>query len=194
MSVDWEAGRALTGSVDQTLKIWDLATGVCVQALEGHTGPVWAVSLEPGSGYNALSGSVDRHLMLWDLRGGVCSRAMLQHQRQVTAVSLDWSTFQAMSASVDRSIIFWDLEMGEPLSKFEEHSGTVSSLSVDWLGRRMCSGAGPGDNCVRLWNFGDEYCDKEIEGHTGPIWAICCEWELAHKAVQDMQGGSNPTE
>mmetsp|Transcript_26052 Transcript_26052/g.67849 ORF Transcript_26052/g.67849 Transcript_26052/m.67849 type:complete len:101 (+) Transcript_26052:2-304(+) len=93
-----------------------------------------------------------------------------------------------MSASVDRSIILWDLEMGEPIAKFEEHPGTVNCLSVDWLGRRMCSGAGPGDNCIRLWDFSDGCCEREMEGHDGAIWALCADWASAHKAVADAQG------
>ncbi len=72
------------GSTDKTLKLWDMATAKCLQTIEGHTGPVWAVSLDDDTGHGALSGSSDRHVMLWDLRAGVCSRAMLQHQRQVT--------------------------------------------------------------------------------------------------------------
>ncbi|CAK0819383.1 unnamed protein product [Prorocentrum cordatum] len=113
---------------------------------------------------------------------------MIHHSRQVTAVSVDWDTFQAMSASIDRTIILWDLEVGEPLSTYAGHSGSVCCLSVDWAGRRMASGAGPGDNRIRVWDFSDGYCASEVESHEGTVWAVDCDWAAAHKAVADAAG------
>ena len=57
--------RALSGSTDWTLKLWDLTTGAVLQTLERHRG-VTAVAVLP-DGQRALSASRDRTLRLWDL-------------------------------------------------------------------------------------------------------------------------------
>ena len=62
-------GRALSGSHDRTLRLWDLDSGACLRVLEGHTGAVATVALAGG---RALSGSWDHTLRLWDLDSGAC--------------------------------------------------------------------------------------------------------------------------
>ena len=58
--------RALSGSTDWTLKLWDLTTGAVLQTLERHRDRVTAVAVLP-DGQRALSASRDRTLRLWDL-------------------------------------------------------------------------------------------------------------------------------
>ena len=63
--------RALSGSADHTLRLWDLATGETLRTLEGHTRGVSAVAVL-ADGSRALSGSWDDTLRLWDLATGEC--------------------------------------------------------------------------------------------------------------------------
>ena len=56
--------RAITGSQDQTAKIWDAATGKEILTLKGHTREITTVSFSP-DGSSALTGSRDGTLMLW---------------------------------------------------------------------------------------------------------------------------------
>ena len=39
--VSADGSRLFSGSRDKTIKVWDVATGACVQTLEGHTGSVF---------------------------------------------------------------------------------------------------------------------------------------------------------
>ena len=48
--------HAVSGSLDNTLRLWDLTTGVCVREFKGHTDPVCSVTLTP-DGKHAVSGS-----------------------------------------------------------------------------------------------------------------------------------------
>ena len=58
--------RALSGSSDKTLKLWDLETGVCLHTLTGHTGSVETVAMT-SDGQRVLSGGEDKTLILWQL-------------------------------------------------------------------------------------------------------------------------------
>jgi hypothetical protein len=66
-----DGSRALSGSWDNTLRLWDLATGETLRTLEGHTSFVDAVAVL-ADGSRALSGSRDHTLRLWDLATGEC--------------------------------------------------------------------------------------------------------------------------
>ena len=58
--------RVLSGSGDETLRLWDVETGQQVRCLKGHTGCVNSVAFSP-DGKRALSGSADRTVRLWQL-------------------------------------------------------------------------------------------------------------------------------
>jgi WD40 repeat protein len=64
-----DGSRALSGSTDNTLRLWDLATGETLRILEGHTNYVGALAIGV-NGNRALSGSKDHTLRLWDLANG----------------------------------------------------------------------------------------------------------------------------
>ena len=60
---------AVTGSLDGTVRVWDLATGTPAGELAGHTGAVYAVACTvlPGGQPVAVTGSADRTVRVWDL-------------------------------------------------------------------------------------------------------------------------------
>ena len=58
-----DAQRVVSGSDDNTLKLWDLESGRCVQTLTGHSGTVDAVAVVDAQ--RVLSGSDDNTLKVW---------------------------------------------------------------------------------------------------------------------------------
>ena len=70
--------RVLSGSSDNTLKLWDAASGECLRTFSGHGNSVLscAFSLE---GDRVLSGSSDNTLKLWDAASGECLRTFSGH-------------------------------------------------------------------------------------------------------------------
>jgi WD40 repeat protein len=66
--------RALSGSGDKTLRVWDLEGDEPARVLKGHTGSVNAVA-RSGDGRRAVSGSEDKTLCVWDIESGRCLAA-----------------------------------------------------------------------------------------------------------------------
>ncbi|MDK3162392.1 hypothetical protein QPK87_38485 [Kamptonema cortianum] len=61
--------QAVSGSWDNTLKLWNLRTGEALATFSGHSDSVTAVAITP-DGTQAVSGYMDKTLKLWDLRTG----------------------------------------------------------------------------------------------------------------------------
>ena len=59
-----EGGRLASGSADDTIKIWDLATGACMATLEGHEDDVNSLAVLEGG--RLASGSEDQMIKIWD--------------------------------------------------------------------------------------------------------------------------------
>ena len=129
VSMTPDGHRAISGSDDRTLRVWDLESGICLNTLEGHSGTVTSVSLTP-DGRRAISGSDDHTLRVWNLESGCCVRTLEGHIRGVTSVSVVPDGRRAVSGSDDHTLRVWDLESGTCLRTIEGHRGSVSSMSI----------------------------------------------------------------
>ena len=142
--------RALSGSWDGTLRLWDLETGAELRRFEGRDDLVSNVTVL-ADGRHALSGSWDRTLRLWDLETGAELRRFQGHGDLVTSVTALADGRRALSGSDDRTLRLWDLETGAELRRFEGHDDWVTSLAVLADGRRALSGSK--DRTLRLWDL-----------------------------------------
>ena len=61
--------KVASGSYDETVKLWDVTSGECLQTLEGHSYIVNSVSFSP-DGTKVASGSYDETVKLWDVMSG----------------------------------------------------------------------------------------------------------------------------
>ena len=61
-----------SASADGTVRLWDLATGVALNTLEGHNQWVWSVDFST-DGRQLASAGADETIRLWDLTGSAVS-------------------------------------------------------------------------------------------------------------------------
>ena len=67
--------RAISGSDDDTVRLWDLQTGKELKRFDGHDDNVNSVVFSPAAN-TALSGSTDKTVRLWDLETGACLKSL----------------------------------------------------------------------------------------------------------------------
>uniref|UniRef100_A0ACD5GUC0 WD40 repeat domain-containing protein n=1 Tax=Desertifilum tharense IPPAS B-1220 TaxID=1781255 RepID=A0ACD5GUC0_9CYAN len=155
---DWVRAVAITpdgtqvvsGSGDNTLKLWNLQTGEALVTFSGHSGFVRAVAITP-DGTQAVSGSDDNTLKLWNLQTGEVLTTFSGHSSSVRAVAITPSGIQAVSGSWDNTLKLWDLQTGEALTTFSGHSGFVRAVAITLDGTQAVSGSD--DGTLKLWNL-----------------------------------------
>jgi WD40 repeat protein len=116
--LDWrpDGARLATGSLDQTGRIVDAASGAVLHTLEGHSRGVTDVHfLEAGR--TVVTASVDQSLRVWDADSGAPQRTLNNHTAPVGAMAvrpLTVETALPVAASVgdDRTVRFWQPTIG----------------------------------------------------------------------------------
>ncbi len=171
VAVSADGRRAVSGSYDRTVKVWDLQSGAELHSLAGHSGRVMSVAVS-ADGRRAVSGgydpgSWDQTVKVWDLESGTALHSLAGHSREVLAVAVSADGRRAVSAGPPPTVKVWDLENGAELHSLTGHGSTVDSVAVTGDGRRAVSGSR--DDTVRVWDLESYRCVSVLEGHTGDV-------------------------
>ena len=136
-------GRCLlTGSTDQTARLWDAREGRFLRALKGHSGEVTSVVFSP-DGRRVLTGSQDGTARLWDAETGEALRTF-PHGSRVATVAFSSDGKRILSGGegrggvLDGTARLWDAETGEPLRTL--HGSRVASVAFSRDGTRILTG------------------------------------------------------
>ncbi len=159
----------LSGSYDNTLKLWDAATGKELRTFSGHTGAVTSVTLS-SDGRTALSGSYDNTLKLWDTATGKELRTFTGHTGAVTSVALSADGSAALSGSYDKTVKLWDVISARVIRTFTGHTGAVTSVALSSDGRTALSGSF--DRTLKLWDIPRGVELRTFAGHTGGVNSV----------------------
>jgi WD40 repeat protein len=89
--------QVVSGSWDNTVRLWDAATGTALQTLEGHLSSVASVAFSP-DGKQVVSGSWDNIVRLWDAATGTALQRLEGLQLTVSG-----PTKRSLEAAEERS-------------------------------------------------------------------------------------------
>ena len=100
-----DSKRIVSGSYDQTIRVWDAETGeVVVGPLKGHTDWVTSVAFSQDSKH-IVSGSHDKTIQVWDAETGeVVVGPLKGHTDRVTSVTFSQDSKRIVSGSYDQTI------------------------------------------------------------------------------------------
>lgn len=89
----------LTGSLDNTIRLWHVPTRRTIRTFFGHVEGVWALAVDS---LRVVSGAEDKMVKVWDPRSGACERTFTGHTGPVTCVGL--SDCRLVSGSEDSEV------------------------------------------------------------------------------------------
>nr|VFK14709.1 MAG: WD domain-containing protein, G-beta repeat-containing protein [Candidatus Kentron sp. LFY] len=164
-------GRRLLsgGSHDNTLKLWDVASGEEIRTFRGHSDKVNSVAFSP-DGRTVLSGSHDRTLKRWDVASGEEMRTFRGHDQGVSSVAFSPDGRTVLSGSWDNTLKLWDVASGEEMRTFRGHDQGIWSVAFSPDGRMVLSGSG--DHILKLWDTGSGRAVRTFRGHSAWVSSV----------------------
>ncbi len=169
-SIGFDPGGSLlaSGSVDNTIQLWDLDTATLLSTLEGHTDSVLNVAFSP-DGSLLASGGADGLVGLWDPDTETLLATLETHTREVLNVAFSPDGLLLASGSGDGLILLWDLATETAVAKLETHMDDILGIAFSPDGTLLASASA--DGLVGLWNLTTETLDATL-GHESPVLSV----------------------
>ena len=163
-------GKVLaSGSVDHTIKLWDVGSRREIATLKGHSSDVYSVSFSP-DGKVLASGSRDNTIKLWDMDSRREIATLKGHSNTVVSVSFSPDGQVLASGSVDHTIKLWDVGSRREIATLKGHSDWVRSVSFSPDGQVLASGSK--DGTIKLWDVGSRREIATLKGHSYDVRSV----------------------
>lgn len=161
--------RALTGSDDASLALWDLDSGEMLRRFHGHQAKVVDVTVSP-DGKFAASASWDRTVGLWRISDGEMIAQLTGHSGPVNAVAFSDDGEHLYSGSADGSIRLWSADGSDkrPIRPVINYGWGINAMRL-LSDERIVFGSQNGDVRV-IGTDGEEI--KVLAPHDGPVLSL----------------------
>jgi WD40 repeat protein len=157
-----------SGSVDNTVRLWDTHTRECVAVLKGHTDFVCSVAFSP-DGRLLASTSDDRTVRLWDVIERQPIDVLCSHTNWMLSVSFSPDGRQLASGSYDNTVRLWSVPEGMPGPVLQHNHAVWCVAFSPVVGSNMLASASD-DGIVRLWDVSG-VIKRELHRHSKSFWS-----------------------
>jgi len=166
----------VSGSYDNTVRVWKISTGETLHRLQGHSMKVYSVVLDTKRN-RCISGSMDNFVKIWSLETGQCLFTLEGHTSLVGL--LDLRDERLVSAAADSTLRIWDPENGQCKSTLTAHTGAITCFQHD--GQKVISGS---DRTLKMWNVKTGECIKDLLTDLSGVWQVKFDERRCVAAVQ----------
>ncbi|TFK20313.1 WD40 repeat-like protein [Coprinopsis marcescibilis] len=180
--------HAVSGSLDNTIRIWDAATGQGVgERLRGQGDWIRSVAVSY-DGQRIISGSDDGSVRIWDRRTGQeVEPSPLRGSAGILSVAISPDGSRIVAGSRDGTIQVWDAETGEQATPLPLEGGLMRSVAIAPDGNRIVSGC---EDCtVREWDIRSGAEVMKMTGHTGRVWSVA----ISQDGTKIVSGSADAT-
>ncbi len=165
-----DAQLVVTGSWDNSAKIWEAATGKVLRKLTGeHHGYVNSAVFSP-AGDKILTASDDHTAKLWNAATGEVLLSLDEHSDRVRQAAFSRDGSKIVTGSSDKTAIVWDAATGKKLQTLAGHEWSVQAVAFSQDGSRVITGSE--DNSARIWNSETGEHLLTISGHTAGVASV----------------------
>ncbi|MFJ4582532.1 nSTAND1 domain-containing NTPase [Streptomyces echinatus] len=154
---------------DNTVRLWDTASGRNSVTLEGQQGPVEGVAFSP-DGKTVASAGDDKTVRLWNVATHRPIATFRGHKAAVEAVAFSPDGTTVASASDDKTVRLWDVASSKFRATLTGHESEVYTVAFSPDGKTVATGST--DATVRLWDVATGRFRAALTGHENTVFSV----------------------
>ncbi|KAI9172832.1 Atypical/ALPHA protein kinase [Paramyrothecium foliicola] len=165
-----DSKNLISGSSDETVKIWDLNLEYHQhEALDHHKTEVRSITISPNEKLLA-STSLEPIVNIWDLASGHLLTTLKGHDGWVWAVGFSPDSNLIATGADDSSIRVWDVSTAKLQQTLEGHEFRVSSVSFSPESELLASCSA--DGTVKVWDINTGLLRHTLHCPSGSPWSL----------------------
>lgn len=176
---------ALTASFDNSVGLWDLATGA-PRWLDGHQAAVKVATFLPGGG--AASAGDDFAIQVWDLDAMTARLRLTGHQGQINGLAASADGRLLASAGWDGAVGLWDLQAGDRIALMRGHDGPVNDVAFADGGGLVYSASA--DGTIRTWDVATRSAGRIVLRHGFGVTRLLADEAAGWMVYGAVDGGT----
>lgn len=166
-----------SGGADNTVRVWEIATGKELQRFTAATGPlaelalVHSIAFSPdGKLLAAATGNTSRELVMWRPATGEEVRRFGDKTREMNSIAFSPDGKSLAAGDNAGSVRLWDVGSGELRCELKGPLFSVKSIAFSPKGEILASASI--DRMIRLWDLSSGRQLRQLEGHTMDVLAV----------------------
>lgn len=155
--------RLISGSADQTVRVWDLADAKFPEVISsgGHAATISGVAFN-SDGSQAATCAADNSVRLWNTTTGEVLQSFVGHTAAVVGIAITPGNAEVITASADKTVRVWTAADGK-IARTITAPAAISQLAVSRDGTRIAV-AQP-DRTVQIYGAADGALAHTLPGH-----------------------------
>ena len=156
-------GKYVASSSDETIKVWDYASGNLIYTLKGHQDFVICLRFDPEGGY-LISGSIDTEIKVWNLENGKIKTTLGSHWGKVISLAFSKDGTYLVSGAGDKTVNIYDAQKGRLLTTFINHKDNILEVAIS-ADNKVVVSASYSD--LTIWDLHEKKILSQIDASDG---------------------------
>jgi WD40 repeat protein/type II secretory pathway predicted ATPase ExeA len=170
--------RLASGSWDQTVKFWDVATGQGLSTIDSEIKGVEALAFSH-DGHLLAAESSTNTVALWDAATGRAIRTLpggeplglfLNAENWVYSIAFSPDSRWLASGVDNKTVRLWEVRTGRPVHDLAGLRRSVICIAFSPDGRWLASGGG--DKTIEIWEVATGQEMRRLSGHKKDVYAV----------------------